>query len=711
MSAKRGKSPRRVAKTSPRSSPKNTPTLFSSRYLFFGGKGGVGKTTAAAATALFLLDQAKPNESILLFSTDPAHSLSDSLDTDVGDRPITVSTRRTAKLVAYEMDATAALERFRSKHGPILAEIAERGTLLDEADINELLNLSLPGLDEVMSLFELSELDTTASYDRIIIDTAPSGHTTRLLRLPEVFARMLSALDRMAEKHRYIVAHFARRRAPLDAVDLFLRDLNDRINRVRSILENKAQTSFCLVTIPEALSVKETQRYLKTLNDQDVPVTDVIVNRVEKEHANCSYCRARVRMQRPWLKEIATSFKGLRLHTIPLLPREVRGTAELKSFGELIWSSGSASKLRDTALRPPVAQKYESSISTKRPFAIEPRKMVIFGGKGGVGKTTASAAFALSLAKSNHQNRVLVFSTDPAHSLSDSFGEEIGELKRGVAGVNNLDAMEIDPGKWFDDLKQRYRAWTDSLFASLTGGSKLEIKFDREAMRELVELTPPGIDEIAALSSITDLLDKKDYDTIVLDTAPTGHLIRFLELPQVALSWVRTFIKLLLKYQQIVHANKIAEELVALSKGIKRVLALLTDAGSCEFVGVAIPERMSLEETTDLVRSLIELRIPMRQLLVNGMVPEKAAADCDFSNQRRIAQSIVIEEFRRRLGSSISLFVAPQQQNEIQGPESLLSHFKAWRYLGDATPGQQATRTRLQSGRGADKNVRRLKSK
>jgi anion-transporting ArsA/GET3 family ATPase len=150
---------------------------------------------------------------------------------------------------------------------------------------------------------------------------------------------------------------------------------------------------------------------------------------------------------------------------------------------------------------------------------------------------------------------------------------------------------------------------------------------------------------------------------------------------------------------------------VALSKGIKRVLALLTDAGSCEFVGVAIPERMSLEETADLVRSLNELRVPMRQLLVNGVVPEKAAAVCGFCNRRRIAQSLVIEEFTKRLGSSISLFVAPQQQNEIQGSESLLSHFNAWRYLEDATPKQQAKLTRLQSGRGADKNVRRLKSK
>lgn len=708
MAAKRGKSPRRV---SPSSAVKVPPTL-TSRYLFFGGKGGVGKTTAAAATALFLLDRAKSNESILLFSTDPAHSLSDSLDTDVGDRPVTISSRRSAKLVAYEMDATAALERFRSKHGPILAEIAERGTLLDEADINELLNLSLPGLDEVMSLFELSELETTASYDRIIVDTAPSGHTTRLLRLPEVFARMVSALDRMAEKHRYIVAHFARSRAPLDEVDVFLRELTERIERVRGVLENSAHTSFSLVTIPEALSVRETQRYLKVLRDQDVPVTDLIVNRIEQEHADCDYCRARVRMQRPWLKELETTFKSLRIHYIPLLPHEVRGRAALRSFGELIWAGSSVSKSLSIASPSPVILSTKSTLSEKDdPFAIEARKMVIFGGKGGVGKTTAAAAFALSLARSNPQRHVLVFSTDPAHSLSDSFAEKVGQLKKSVAGVKNLDAMEIDPGKWFDDLKQRYRAWTDSLFASLSGGSKLEIKFDREAMRELVELTPPGIDEIAALSSITDLLDKKEYDTIVLDTAPTGHLIRFLELPQVALSWVRTFIKLLLKYQQIVHANKIAEELVALSKGIKRVLALLTDAHSCEFVGVAIPERMSLEETSDLVSSLTELQVPMRQLLVNGVVPEKAAAACAFCAERRNAQLKVIDEFRGRFGSSIRLFLAPQQQNEIQGHENLLRHFRAWKYLGQPGSKQRATGSRLQSSSSADKNVRRLKSK
>src|SRR6185503_5750504 len=407
----------------------------------------------------------------------------------------------------------------------------------------------------------------------IVVDTAPSGHTSRLLRLPEVFERMVKALDLMGDKHRYIVAHFARRQPVADEVDLFLRDLSQRIESVRKLLHDKEQTSFTLVTIPEAMSVRETERYRELLAEQGVPVRDLIVNRVEQEHGACEYCRARVRSQRPWLKEIASTFRDLKLHYVPLQPSEVRGIDDLKRIGKLIWVE--EMKPRMTRINP-VSRSVSSAAQSSLPLV--GRKIVIFGGKGGVGKTTAAAAFALAFAQANRKQKVLVFSTDPAHSLSDSFDEEIGELKNGVAGHANLDGMEIDPGKWFEELKQRYRTWTDELFASLSGGSRMEIKFDREAMRELVELTPPGIDEIAALGTISDLLEEERYHTIVLDTAPTGHLIRFLELPRVALSWIRTFMKLLLKYQNVLRATQVAEELVALSKSIKKVLALLTDS-------------------------------------------------------------------------------------------------------------------------------------
>jgi len=535
-----------------------------------------------------------------------------------------------------------------------------------------------------MALFELSELDREGRFTRIIIDTAPSGHTSRLLQLPLVFSRMVSALDRMADKHRYIIAQFARGgRTRADEVDLFLRDLAERIERVRAMLYDETRTRFTLVTIPEAMSVEETKRYLVLLNHEGVPVTDLIVNRVEQEHDECPYCHARVASQKPLLKEIARDFKELNLHQVPLQPAEVHGLEALRDFARLIWEEKKlAVDSRQLAARKKNAEVgSESSLPTAHCQLPTDSRLLIFGGKGGVGKTTSSAAAALYLAERDKGARVLVFSIDPAHSLSDSFGEEVGALKRGVAGVENLDAMEIDPGARFEELKARYRAWTDELFTQLAGGSRWEIQFDREAMRELVSLAPPGIDEIAALSVISDLLDENRYTTIVLDTAPTGHLLRFLELPQVALSWVRTFIKLLLKYQTLVRSSGVAEELIALSKSIKRVIALLTDADSCEFVGVAIPERMSLEETERLARSLEGLNVPMRRLLINNVVPADAADACDFCEARRTGQARVIKDFQRRLGKRCTLFIAPEQPFEVRGAERLREHFASWKAL------------------------------
>ncbi len=677
-------------KNSARANPSYTPSPlhpFTHRILIFGGKGGVGKTTASSAAALFLLDHASTPERILLFSTDPAHSLSDSLGVEIGDRIVEVARRGESRLEAREMDASAALEQFKAKHRDVLKEIADRGTLLDETDINELLDLSLPGLDEVMALFELSDLDHSESYTRIVIDTAPSGHTSRMLRLPEVFTGWLSALDRLAEKHRYIIAQFVRDRARHeDEVEIFLRELDEKIARVRGMLYDSERAAFTLVTIPEAMSIEETARYFDLLKQEGVPVTDIIINRIEREHDDCPYCRTRTRSQKPYLKQIARQFNSLHFGEVPLLAEEVRGFDALRRFASHAWGEDEGVKGREgegvkgkSSDRLMTIKSPRLSVTPSPPHPLTPSPfLLIFGGKGGVGKTTAAAAAAIAIAERDAEARVLVFSTDPAHSLSDSFDERVGELKREVAGQKNLDAMEIDPARWLEGLKERFRRWSDELFDSLTAGSRWEIQFDREAMRKVIELAPPGIDEIAALSVISDLLDEGRYTSIVLDTAPTGHLIRFLELPSVALSWVRTFIKLLLKYKGLVRWDGLAEELVALSKSIKRVAALLIDKDKCEFVGVAIPERMSFEETIRLTETLERLKVPLGHLLINNVVPERAAQACEFCAARRRAQQRVIKDFRRTLARSCQLMLAPQQPRDIRGRKLLSEHFAHW---------------------------------
>jgi arsenite/tail-anchored protein-transporting ATPase len=679
-----------------RAAPARAPTASalpeefpSTRYVFFGGKGGVGKTTAAASAALALFDAARAGERVLLFSTDPAHSLSDSLDAEVGDRLVEVARRGRGRdaprLFAREMDAARALEEFKTRHRAVLAEIADRGTMLDESDISELLDLSLPGMDEVMALFELSEVDRSGEFARVVVDTAPSGHTARMLRLPEVFARWLAALDTMSEKHRYLVAHFARgRRGRADEVELFLRELEERVGRVRSMLTDPERASFALVTTPEAMAVEESARYLASLGEAGVPVTDLVVNRVEQKHDGCPFCAARAREQAPWLRRLGKDFRGLRARRVPLFPAEVRGPDALRRFARAVWAgeTGGAPAGATAARARPRKGEADSTESEPDAAAVPSfggRRLLVFGGKGGVGKTTAAASAALAVAERDESARVLLFSTDPAHSLSDSFGERVGELKKGVAGRANLDAREIDPARKFEELKERYRAWTDEVFAALAGGSRWEVQFDREAMRELVALAPPGMDEIAALSAVSDLLEEGAYTTVVLDTAPTGHLLRFLELPAVALAWVRTFLKLLLKYRAVVRWEGVGEELLALSKSVRRVAEMLTDAEVTEFVGVAAPERMSLEETLRLAASLERLRVPMRTLLVNRVVTAEAAAGCDFCAARRREQLRVFAEFRRLLPRTVSILRAPQHTEEVRGPARLRAHFASWR--------------------------------
>jgi arsenite-transporting ATPase len=157
-------------------------------------------------------------------------------------------------------------------------------------------------------------------------------------------------------------------------------------------------------------------------------------------------------------------------------------------------------------------------------------------------------------------------------------------------------------------------------------------------------------------------------------------------LPEVALSWVRTFIKLLLKYQSVVRATGVAEELIALSKSVKRIVALLTNEETCEFVGVARPERMSLEETAGLTAALKRLKVPLRRLLINGVVPESAARGCAFCAARLKHQSAVLEDFRGRFKSGTELFIAAEQPHEVRGPASLREHFANWRRLTDDSP-------------------------
>ena len=173
------------------------------QMLLFGGKGGVGKTTCATAIALQLA-RCSPKRSLLLVSTDPAHSLQDSL-ADLTPLP---------NLTVLELDAQQCLDTFREKNASILEQIASAGTFLDDEDIHRVLTLSLPGADELMAFLEVSAWVESAKYDCIVVDTAPSGHTLRLLEMPAVIRKWLGVLDAFLAKRRYMRKVFARTEVP-----------------------------------------------------------------------------------------------------------------------------------------------------------------------------------------------------------------------------------------------------------------------------------------------------------------------------------------------------------------------------------------------------------------------------------------------------------------------------------------------------------------
>lgn len=193
--------------------------------------------------------------------------------------------------------------------------------------------------------------------------------------------------------------------------------------------------------------------------------------------------------------------------------------------------------------------------------------------------------------------------------------------------------------------KKKHREDIDETFNSF--GKGVDVKFDREVMEELFTVSPPGIDELLALNEIINFVNEGRFDVYILDSAATGHLIRFLEMPRVIRDWLKTIFKLLMKYKGVVRLNKIAEEMIDFSKKVRKVQQILTDSDNAEFVAVTIPETMGFAETEDLLAALARLKIPCRHLMINMVIPSN---HCNFCSGKREEQLKVVREIVKKLG-------------------------------------------------------------
>jgi arsenite-transporting ATPase len=321
----------------------------------------------------------------------------------------------------------------------------------------------------------------------------------------------------------------------------------------------------------------------------------------------------------------------------------------------------------------------QNNLPLLRPTA----QLVLIGGKGGVGKSTIAAATAIEIAAQHLEKKVLIFSTDPAHSLSDSFGQKIGTEITVIAGIQNLSAQEIDAPKLLVDFKQQYREAIDDIFNSFLSGSDMNVEFEQDVMERLLDISPPGIDEVMALIKVMELMESGVFDVFVLDTAPTGHLLRFLEMPEIANDWLNAAMKVILKYQGLVSLGSIAGLVMKYAGQVKKLRKKLLDAADTEIIVVTIPEAMGVVEMGRLLEALSEFKITCRQIIVNMVTPPNA---CPFCSMKRQEEQCYIREViakcpDRRVGCVSRL------SHPIHGLANLLE-FKQilWGDAGDQKP-------------------------
>jgi arsenite-transporting ATPase len=301
------------------------------KLILFGGKGGVGKTTCASSTGMYL---AGNNRNTLLISTDPAHSLADSLGKDIGDEVRQIE--GVDRLSALEISAEKALSQFKIEYDAELRRLFDTSTYLDKEDIDSILALPIPGIDEVMGFKTIVDLIEEEKFDKYIVDTAPTGHALRLLTFPELLDDWIKVLAKMRWKYRYMVTSFAGKYKP-DSADDFLMSMKKTVKRIEGVLRDEKRCEFIVVTIPEDMAIKETERMIKSLTQYKMKVKQLVINNVIPEQVNCRFCQARRKGQDKYIREIRDRFSDLKITLIPLQAHEVKGIEALKNLGSMLF--------------------------------------------------------------------------------------------------------------------------------------------------------------------------------------------------------------------------------------------------------------------------------------------------------------------------------------------------------------------------------------
>ncbi len=303
--------------------------------VMLGGKGGVGKTTCAAAIALHM---AEAGRKTLILSSDPTPSLSDIFEISVGAQETPIP--HTPNLTALEISSEVVLRKWKGRFGPEIYEVVSSFADLDYDFVLEYVG-GAPGIEEEYMLYYIMDLVKEGRYDLVVWDTAPAGHTLQLLHLPEIFLRHLEG----ATKFYLNLYSYLERAKEAVKLQKGKRSLLEIISgwqalsgEIIAFTRDERYTEYILVTIPEALGVKQTERIIRDFDIHGLPVNYLITNHVVEE-ADCTFHRMRKEMQSHYIKLLSEQY-GDRLHLIflPLSPYEIKGIERIRRVSHFLFS-------------------------------------------------------------------------------------------------------------------------------------------------------------------------------------------------------------------------------------------------------------------------------------------------------------------------------------------------------------------------------------
>ena len=596
------------------------------QYLFFSGKGGVGKTTMACATAV---QEADAGRKTLIVTTDPASNLADTFEQPIGHQVVPIA--GVPNLFAMEIDPDKATEEYRDRIlGPFRAVMPEDVTKVLEEQFRS------PCTTEIASFDRFVDFMDADGFDTVIFDTAPTGHTIRLLELPVDWSQFISESTKGAGQTCM---------GPVQAIQ----ESKVKYDRAIRLLSDAGRTRFIFVLQPEQTAIFETERSANELRSIGVHSQEMIVNGIlPAEVCDEALFRSRYDMQQRHLLEIATRFP-VPTRRVYLRDIEVKGIASLRQMALSLSGQdtheGTATLSAGSTERPNLHVLSAGELKQLFTPANGGGKMIFFTGKGGVGKTSISCIAATHLAQLGF--KTLLLTTDPAAHLGQVLDVPVGDRPAAIASVPNLWATRIDPKKATEEYKARV----------IEDARKRYSADMLAAMRE--ELDSPCTEEMAAFDKFTEYADTNGYDVIVFDTAPTGHTLRLLELPFDYSEQV----------EMMVATTKESGDIRAQTRArFEHIIARLKDPEQSVFVSVVYPESTPIIEAYRAMLDLKATGIPTQLVVANQVIPANHSSNAFFAN-RRAMQIKYLNEIQGRFGTPV--LIMPLLDKEIRGVEVL----------------------------------------